>query len=399
MSIISSVGISSGEDSYTVGANACQMAYDKIGDAKPKMVIVFASSQYDQEKMLAGVRSVSGPTPLAGCSTAGEITTEGPAKKHSVVVMAIDSDQIRFYPVLTEGAVKNPREAGAKLGELIKAKEDPELKILMIMPDSLNGNGAQVLHGVLDVLGKHFPVVGGSPGDDQQFKKTFQYLDDKVYSGAVLAIGLAGKFKMGVGVKHGWIPIGKHRKVTKAEGTILYELDGQPAINIYRDYFGQEEADNLKKESFPKFAITYPLGMQLEGNDDIVIRDPIAVDDNGSLICGGEIVDGSDIRLVVGSHEDAVKAGNASGKMAMEQLAGAKPKAILLFECMSRHALSGDRAWEEIESIQQAVGKDVPLLGFYTYGEQAPINGEVQNLEKCNSAFHNKTAVILALAE
>lgn len=394
-----SVGLSQGEDSYAVGANAAQDALDRLG-AEPNAVLVFSSVEYDQEKMLAGVRSVTKAATLVGCSTAGEITTEGPAKRHSVAVMALKTEGISFFAGVGENIAGGAKEAGKAAADAVK-KQSPSghLDAFIMLPDVLVGNGADIVRGVLQSLGDHFPVVGGAAGDDFEFKKTYQYLSDKVYSGAVIGLGLHGTFKMGIGVKHGWIPVGTPKKVTKSVGSVLHELDGLPAIKIYEDYFGKEMAGSLKTETLAKLAITYPLGVQVSGSDEMLIRDPITVDEKGSITCAAEIPEGSDIRLMIGSREEAVKVAKIAAENALAQLDGGKPKAIIIFNCIARNKLFGERSGEEIDAIQQALGREVPLIGFYTYGEQAPLGGEVRNIAKCNPAFHNETVVILVLGE
>jgi hypothetical protein len=101
---------------------------------------------------------------------------------------------------------------------------------------------------------------------------------------------------------------------------------------------------------------------------------------------------------MVGSREEAVKVAKVAAQNAVDQLDGAKPKAVIIFNCIARNKLFGERSGEEIRAIQEAVGSDVPLIGFYTYGEQAPLGGEVRNIERCNPAFHNETVVICVLA-
>jgi hypothetical protein len=251
---------------------------------------------------------------------------------------------------------------------------------------------------VLDSLGEHFPVVGGASGDDFKFEKTYQYLNGEVHSGTVVGLGLVGDFKIGIGVKHGWLPIGAPMKVTKSSGAVLHELDGKPAINIYRDYFGEEEAKKLQEETLAKLAITYPLGMTVAGSEEMLIRDPITVDEKGSITCAAEIPEGSEIQLMIGSREEAVKVAKVAAEKAVEQLDGLPPKAVIIFNCIARNKLFGDRSGEEIKAIQEVVGRETPLIGFYTYGEQAPLGGEVKNINKCNSAFHNETVVICVLA-
>ena len=399
MSIIANVGLSEGEDSYAVGANACQDAVSKLPNEKADLVIVFASVKYDQEKMLEGVRSVSKKALLVGASTSGEITTNGPAGRHSVAVLAITSPEMKFYGAVGEGIAKNPREAGKLAATLVKEQSISPLKAFMMFPDVLVGNGADIVRGVLDSLGEHFPVVGGASGDDFEFKKTFQYLNGKVYSGAVVGLGLVGNFKIGIGVKHGWIPVGEPMKVTKSNGAVVHEINGAPAVKIYEDYFGEDEAKILHTEALARLAITYPLGMKVAGSDELLIRDPITVDEKGSITCAAEIPEGSEIRLMMGSREEAVKVAKIAAENAVAQLAGSVPKAVIIFNCIARNKLFGDKSGDEINAIQQAVGKEVPLIGFYTYGEQAPLGGEVKNIEQCNSVFHNETVVICVLAD
>ncbi len=398
MSLKAAVGISEGEESYTVGANACQAALDQLKE-DPDLIFLVASTKYDQEKMLAGVRSVSKNALLVGSSTAGEITTDGPAKKHSVALMALASKTIRFYADVGEDIAKGPRAAGKVAGDKVKGQAKEPLKAFVMLPDVLAGNGADTVRGVLDSLGEHFPVLGGASGDDFQFKKTYQYLNDRVYSGAVVGLGFTGDFKIGIGVKHGWIPVGTPKKVTKSEGAVLHELDGKPAISIYEEYFGKEEAKALRTDTLAKLAITYPLGMKKEGSDEMLIRDPITVDEKGSITCAAEIPEGSEIRLMVGSKEEAIKVAKEAAENAVNQLEGSIPRAVIIFNCIARSKLFGEQSGEEISAIQEIVGKETPLIGFYTYGEQAPLGGEVRNIEKCNPAFHNETVVIAVLGD
>jgi len=397
--IKASVGMSYGDDPYIVGVKACQDAIDQLGEKNPDLLIVFSSVKYDQEKMLKGVRSVAPQAILVGSSTSGEITTNGPVKERSVAVMAIKSPGVQYFTGVGENIAGNPRIAGKMAADQVKNQDKDGIKAFIMLPDVLVGNGADIVRGVLDSLGAHFPVVGGASGDDFAFKKTYQYVNDKIYSGAVVGLGLSGNFKIGIGVKHGWIPVGEPMTVTKSEGAVIHEINDAPAVKIYEDYFGQEESKVLYTETLAKLAITYPLGMKVVGSDELLIRDPITVDDKGSITCAAEIPEGSEIRLMIGSREEAVKVAKIAAEDAVAQLDGSTPKAVIIFNCIARNKLFGDKSGDEIDAIQEVIGKNVPLIGFYTYGEQAPLGGEVRNIEKCNSAFHNETVVICVLAD
>lgn len=399
MAIHAGVGSSKNSDSYQAGYEAAKLAMQKLEGKSPDFVIAFASASFNQQEVARGVYEAGDKAAFIGCSDAGEITNEGPTTK-SVAVMAVKADNIKFTTGLGANIKSGAREAGQAVAREVKGKAPEPFRAFIMLPDVLTGNGAETVRGVLDILGPHFPVVGGAAGDDFLFKATYQYRDGAVETGAVAGVGLSGKFSMGIGVRHGWIPIGIPMKVTKSEGAVVHELDGRPAISIYEDYFG-EKAEELKKEPLARMAITYPLGLKVPDIDEYLIRDPITVDDKGSITCAAEIPEGSEIRLMIGSKEKAVEAAQDAAKKLMGEfeIDKAEPKFVLMFNCIAREKLFGQKANDEIQAVMKIIGANVPLLGFYTYGEQAPIGGEIRDKEKINTRFYNETVVMFAVGE
>jgi len=388
------VGRSNNPDAIKAGTEACEQALKQAGD-KANLIIVFASVVYNQEAMLKGVRAVSGETPLVGCSDSGEITTQGVTSKY-VAVMALNSDVIDFTIGVGQGTDKDSHKAGVEAAKDVKKKLKEDASLFMMFPDGLAKNGAAVVRGVQQVFGKNFPIMGGSAGDDFLFKKTYEYYNDQVLSNSVVGVGLSGKFSFGVGVRHGWEPIGLPMKVNKSEGGKLIKVDNRPALSVYEDYFGKK-AEELIKEPIAKMAYTYPLGMSVEGSDELLIRDVIIASKEGEITCAAEIPQGSEVRLMLGDAEKAMEAAKEAAESALAQLNGKQPKAILMFNCMARNKLLGARMGEEIIAVQNVLGKGTPLLGFYTYGEQAPLGGVVG--DKCFSVFHNETMTLMVLGE
>src|SRR3989344_8706257 len=187
MAIKAGVGLSKNTSSSQAGYEAAKFALKQCGVEKPDFVVVFASSTFNQKELMSGVTEATKNAPMIGCTSAGEITSNGVFTK-SVVVMAIKSDSLRFYTGLGKNVKAGAREAGKSVASEIKekaAKTGDELKAFIMFPDVLTGNGADAVRGVLDVLGAHFLVVGGAPGDDFIFKETFEYRDGEVVSGAV----------------------------------------------------------------------------------------------------------------------------------------------------------------------------------------------------------------------
>ena len=392
--IKSGIGRSNDPDATKAGAEACQEALSQAGN-KANLIMVFSTVAYDQEKMLKGVRSVSKDIPLVGCSDSGEITTEGPVSKH-VAVLALYSDNVKFTIGCGKGADKDSFKTGVMTAKEVKKNAKGDISLFIMLLDGLAENGAAAVRGAQEVFGKNFPIIGGSAGDDFLFKKTYQYYNDQVLTNAMIGIGLSGKFSFGVGVRHGWEPIGLPMKVTKAEGGKIIEINNRPALSIYQDYFGTS-AEELIKEPIARMAYTYPLGMNVEGSPELLIRDVVIADKNGVISCAAEIPNNSEVRLMLGDPEKAIQAAKEAAEGDLNQLEGAKPKVVFIFDCMARNKLLGARIGEEITAIQEVFGAEVPVIGFYTYGEQAPLGGVLG--PKCFSVFHNETMALMALGE
>jgi len=388
------VGFSGNKVAYQAGYEACSLAIKRAGIEKPDFLIAFSSVGLDQNEVVRAINEAGGQAPLIGCSDAGEITNAGPGKG-GVAVMAIKSDSIKFT-IGTGGKIEgSPREAGSALAKDITGKSAEKINFLLMLTDVLKGNGADIVRGAQDVLGQDFLITGGAAGDDFKFKETFVYYIDQVLPSSIVGVGLSGNFALGIGARHGWTPVGFPKKVTKSHGAVVEEIDGKPALGIYEEYFGKK-AEELRSEPLASLAITYPLGMSVEGNDELLIRDPITVDEKGAITCAAEIPEGSEVRLMIGSKENAISAAKEAAQKAVSQLGESTPKAAILFDCIARNKLFGKDSGEEIKAIQSILGMDVPLIGFYTYGEQAPIG---DSPTKPFSCFHNETAVILVIGE
>lgn len=400
MFIQSSVGRSSEVDAQKAGKEAANQALTGLEGKAPSLTMVFSSVVFDQEKMLKGVREAVGETPLIGASTAGEIITDGPSKK-SVVVMVVAAEGLAFHLARGGDIKKDAADAGRVFAkEFLKATK--EGKVAMMLPDGLAGNGADVVRGMQEVLGHDFLIAGGAAGDDFLFKKTFEYYNDEVLSGTVVGAVVSGEVKFGIGVRHGWKPIGEPKKVTKSEGAVLYELDNKPAVQIYEDYFGKE-AEELRSEPLARMAITYPLGLRIPNSDEYLIRDPITVGDKGEITCAAEVPEGSEIKLMMGSRENAIAAAREAAKQCVSQVksrGGSTVTTAIIFNCIARDKVLGEDAKVEIDAIREVLGDGAQMIGFYTYGEQAPIGGEMIAEEKsCKAEFCNETVVILGFGE
>ncbi len=397
------IGNDASEDSHQAGALAAHEAFEKmskeVNTTLPIVAFVFVSSNFNYEQVLHGVRSALGDTvTIVGASSAGEITTQGPTMRNSVALMLLRSDTLTLTTAVAEGLTADSFKAGVSLAQELGITTAPSL--LMMFADGLKGNGSAVMRGILSILGENFPVVGGSAADNGKLVQTRQFLNGTVYTDAVVGVGFSGDFKFSVGVNHGWNAVGAPQTVTKATGTTIHEIGNLPAISLYERYLGAEQVAHLKAEMLGDVALSYPLGIKDAQSDGFLLRAPFAVTDDGSIVCGGEVLEGVEVQLMIGSKADAIVAAKKAAETALHNL-NSIPKVAFIFSCHVRNTLFANKetALEEINAIKSVIGEEVPIIGFYTYAEQAPLGGSSYNIKKCNPQLHNETVVITLIGE
>jgi hypothetical protein len=387
MSVLMGTGTSSHANVYRAGQEAALQMLANLGGL-PQLTLVFSSTRFADPQLLAAIRSVTEGAPLIGCTNAGGIGSSG-LFQHSVVVIGLKGSGAGFVTGIAYDLSKDPAEAGRRLARDLKAAEPGLVRSALVFPDGLSSNGSALLRGVQDGLGARVPVIGGSAGDDFHFQKTFQYFDDQVLTDSVPGALIYGEASIGVGVRHGWIPLGRPRQITKARGEIVYELDGRPAVAMYERYLGIKRS-RLARKPLTQMTMTYPLGISREGHGDYVLRSAVKIGDKGSLICNSELPEGSWARLMIGGYEAAIAAAEDAAREAAAAIGQSRFKGALVFSSAGRMKMLGSESQGEIDVIRNGLGGlGVRLGGFYGYGEFAP--------SPAGSMFHNESVAVMAL--
>lgn len=372
--IKSGIGRNNNIDSFQAGKGAVREAIDALGGEKPDVIIAFTSISYDQEQVLKGINSVSLRTPVVGGTSGwGTITGEGPGDK-DVAVIALKFEKTKVAVVSATGIVKDPQKVGNELGEaLIKEGGGPP-KLAFVFNPVLGMNIDLFAQGLEEKIGKSSSVVGGGVGDDMVAKSSgFEYHNDKVLTDSVVALGLWGDISFSFVGEHGWEAIGVPEEA-KTEGNIVYEIGGKPAIHLYEKYFDKSIVE-LEKESLVKVGYGYPLGIipDKEG-ENIIVRQVIAAKD-GSIITAGSIPDKSKLCIMYADSEKMIEIDKDITKKALAKLKG-EPQVAFMWNCVCRKTLLMPDHKREIEAVSSIIGKEVPLFGFYTYGEWGMGQGE-----------------------
>jgi len=189
----------------------------------------------------------------------------------------------------------------------------------------------------------------------------------------------------GVGVSHGWEPVGPPMIVTKSEDNILYELNNRPARDVYCEYFGNNPQELVDVAALA----ARPLGIP-EPEGGYRVRGPLQARPDGSIVFAGDLPKETIVRFMKTDKEAMIQSAEKAGRQAVERIGNALIAAAIVFSCAGRAVILGEDTSKEIEAVRKAIGEYVPLIGFYTYGEIAAISEGVP-------AFLNHTIVVYAI--
>jgi hypothetical protein len=380
------VGHSTDDSAERAGRSA---AADAISGRSPELVMVFCSERYDLRALLASVRSQAGSAEVIGCSTAGEIATNG-ASEASVVLMALGGSGFTVRTALATGAAGDLRRAGATAASCVSGIADRPHQVLLLITDGLAGDQQEIVRGAYSVAGASVPLVGGCAGDDLKMRATHQLYGDSVLRDAVIGAAIGSDAPLGIGVRHGWQRVGEPMLVSRSANNRVYELDDRPALDAYLDRLNAPPAARTEPAAFTYFAQTHPLGLNRRSGEEQVRFVADADFADRSLGCIAEVPQGGLAWLMEGDADSVLAATDAACADALASLAGNSPLGLVAFDCIARKGvLGGHGVSDEVARVARHAN-GAPVAGFYTYGEIARTQGI--------SGFHNQTLVVLALS-
>lgn len=323
---------------------------------------------------------------VCGCSTAGEI--RGSQVHEGTLVAAVVRFDATVVRAVAEpvGPDDDSRAVGRRAAEKLGTAD---LAHVLLISDGLAVNGSALVEGIREVVGRDVVVTGGLAGDGDRFETTLVGLGGEIHPGQVVLVGFHGdKLSVGYGSRGGWQPFGPRRRITRSRGNTLFELDGKPALQLYKRYLG-ELATNL-----PASGLLFPLGVSPDATDaGTLVRTILAVDEDAqSLTFAGEMPEGAFARLMKATAEELVDGAAAAGEDASGMAADSSSLAILV-SCVGRRLVLGQRTDEELEAVAGRLPAGTGMIGFYSYGEACP------SLGSGISELHNQTMTITLLGE
>ncbi|MEB3200348.1 MAG: FIST N-terminal domain-containing protein [Synechococcaceae cyanobacterium] len=357
----------------------------------PKLVLCFCSPAHDLQQVAGLVQDRFPSSPVIGCTTSGELGGEQ-AMVGGLCLWAIGGEGIAVATGLGQGTPQGLHRAANHAARCLERLELRRHTVLVLLADGLCGDQMEVVRGAYEVAGVDVPLVGGCAGDDLAMRGTRQIHGRQVLQHAVVAAAISSDAPLGIGMSHCWEPQGAPMLVTGSDGTSVWSLDDRPALDVYLEAFDAPPDLLDQPESFATFASTRPLG--LRRRERIEIRFVSGFDaERRRLLTIAEVPQGGLAYLMQGDRRSVLQATEEACAIAQQQLQGQKARGMLLFDCVARRSVlqsAGHGEHQvEMERIRSVIG-DIPVAGFYTYGEIARTHGA--------GGFHNQTLVVLALA-
>jgi len=353
-----------------------------------QLVFVFGNKELlKEQRHIDYLKSEYPAAKIVGCSTSGEICQEE-VFNQNIIVTPVWFEKTKIE--IAEERI-NTMEDSFAVGQKLAAKLDKEQLIhTMIISEGLNINGTELTKGLNERFNKKVSITGGLAGDQDQFNETVIVHNQAGEKNLVLAIGFYGEsLQVGYGSMGGWDSFGVDREVTKSIGNTLYELDGQPALTLYKKFLG-DHAANL-----PASALLFPLSLLIKDSETSLVRTILSVNENdGSMIFAGDIPQGEYVRLMKANNDRLIDGANGAAEMSKMSIKNSDPDLAILISCVGRKLVLKQRVEEELESVRDVIGNKATMTGFYSYGEICPTKPFEQHCE-----LHNQTMTITLFKE
>ena len=356
-------------------------------DSDQTLVILFGATEFIHDSAQIDELCRAFPaSKMIGCSTAGEIFgTMISDNSLSVAVLRFENTQVEVATERVHG-VEDSCRAGEMLAQQLYK---PGLRSLFVLSDGISVNGSALIRGLNTILPSDVVVTGGLAGDGERFGQTWVIKDGVPQSGYVSAAGLYGdRVRIGHGTKGGWDIFGPERQVTRSSGNVLYELDGKPALQLYKEYLGD------RAEGLPASAMLFPLALRAESGDTKqIVRTVLGVNEaHNSMVFAGDIPEGYLAQLMKANFDRLVDGASHAAQQVWGRSPADHPQLAIAISCVGRRMVLGERTEEELEAACEIFPEGTRQIGFYSYGEISPFA-----TGHCD--LHNQTMTLTTISE
>ncbi|BDY13365.1 FIST signal transduction protein [Hydrogenimonas cancrithermarum] len=340
--------------------------FDTSLDSETTFLLMFGEMGRD-ERLNRAIEEVCLAFPKAlkgGCSGAGEIFGEQLFENTLVVaVVRLEKSRVRKVDI----PIASAEESKAVGRKVVESLLDDSLKSIFVLSEGLTINGSELSVGINEVLPKGVNVTGGLAGDDDRFEKTYLLGQDcRVASEVVTAFGFYGEcFRSATGYRGGWDRFGVERMITSSKKNILYTLNEEPALDVYRRYLGKYA------QGLPASGLLFPLAVRAsKESDETKVRTILAIDEKErSITFAGDIPEGGYATFMKANFDRLIDGAYEAASMMTEGVHIDGSALSIAISCVGRKLVLKERTEEELEAICDVLPEGTGQIGFYSYGE------------------------------
>ncbi len=375
----------------------------KVGQ-EGSLVLSFCTAKHNYHACFEGIRSEVGDIPIIGGPAIGIITNDYLGYEGYQLGVAVLPNDLTFDTVAVGGLDKSEKEAGFELGRRLSIKRNIGEKLALLFYDSIKSPpppapvlnvSSYLIDGFEQGIGKEPPlIVGAGLIGSYTFDRGRLFCGTKVGDQHAVATLLSGECSTYVTIMHGCKPMSDYHTITKIEGSAVYEIDGRPALDMIDDLLGNQEWQKRLPLLLVTLGLNHGEKYSPYNEKNYVNRLIVSIvpEKKGIVLFEADFENGTEFQFMRRSAELMEESADERSKEAMAYLRenNQEPFFALYIDCAGRTAGFSGAEREEASIVQENIGKDVPLLGFYSGVEIAPLMGKSRGLDW--------TAVLLILS-
>ena len=356
-------------------------------DSPNTLVVVFGSSNIDDiQTGLDDILKTFPNSVVVGCSTAGEIFQDKVSDQSlSVAVTQFAHTKLKAV----DSAFDSVEESFFAGQDLVNDLDATDLRAVLILSEGLSVNGSRLIEAFNPLSNRGVVVTGGLAGDGSRFEKTWTLINGHTEKNHVCAVGLYGDaIRISHGSQGGWEIMQSELTVTHAINNVLYELNDEPALEVYKKFMG-DDASGL-----PSSGLRYPLALVDDrAEDGYTVRTILAVDEEEeSITFAGNIPNQAKANLMSANFSNLIEGAKIAARDAMVNSDQNLPVLCIAISCVGRRLVLGEESNKELEAVLNNLPASSQQVGFYSYGEISPmVSGRCE--------LHNQTMTLTLITE
>lgn len=357
---------------------------EKQNELDSENTLVFSFYKRSKRKEAELIKSQFPKSTVIGCSSSGSILQDQIFEDETIVsVLKLEKSSFKRN-VYTCADFNGCDHIGEQIGKDLLGDK---LKGIILLSEGLLVNGSKLIEGINNIIKEKIYIGGGMAGDGILFETTSVLDNNDSNTKKIIAVGLYGDdLEVISAYEGGWKNFGPTRKVSKSKNNVLFELDGKPALSLYKEFLGSTLSSQL-----PGSALYYPLSLT-DDKGETSIRSILSVDEKTlSMTFAGDLPEGSQVRLMHSAHDGLTLAAEHAAQKVSDKLQQPKDAFILVISCVGRKVVLGEYIEDELRKVSENFPSSC-ISGFYSYGEFSV----GQNV---NCQLHNQTLTLIGIQE